>query len=172
MCTRHNAPDIEMNLRSRARANKGPINQLRTARSESRVRREEEFRKSNFGRDRYWLTCTSEDSTRTAALPSVLYSLAFFSSSLSRSLPPHRARSPFILGLQPRRKRESRVFLASNARYPHDARAFLRTSSHFHARGRVAKYIAALFRQFYLAPLARLSATENRAYTEEKIQFG
>lgn len=37
MCTRHNAPDIEMNLRSRARANKGPINQLRTARSENRA---------------------------------------------------------------------------------------------------------------------------------------
>lgn len=47
------------------RARKRPINQLRFARSGSRAHSREEFRKSNFGRDRYWLTCTSEDSARS-----------------------------------------------------------------------------------------------------------
>lgn len=70
---------MNLGIAASARASKRPINQLRTARSWKPLSRCEEFRKSNFGWDRYWLTCTSEDSARTSLLSCLrpLVSLSF-----------------------------------------------------------------------------------------------
>jgi len=120
---KHNAQTLRWisKLRQARGQAKGPINQLRIAWSWKPRSRREEFRKSNFGRDRYWLTCTSEDSARAPPLICLppLVSPSFLPIfSLSFSHPPETcARSPFILGLQPRRKRVPAYFWRRNARY-------------------------------------------------------
>lgn len=145
-----------MNLRSRARANKGPINQLRTARSESRAR-------AACGNSESLISDEIDIGLHALLriLPAPLPCRAPLSRSHSRPLRLFLIRFYLIVPDLPSYSDYNQEGNESLAYFWHrmpdtlPVFALFSASSHFHARGHVAKCTAAprVFRQFYFAPL-------------------